>query len=1194
VLEEQDSEATDRHVVIAGRDAFVAGRDIHVMQVENAVRSDYLSQIRRIAPETLVGRELELMRLAEFCIASQANTYLWLRAEAWAGKSALLSSFVLNPPPGTRIISFFITGRFAGQNDRSAFCDVVLEQALELTGESMPSLLTEATRDTHLLGSLTRAASICQRNDERLILVVDGLDEDRGVTSGPDAHSIAALMPATPPAGMRVIVASRPNPPVPPDVPDGHPLHLSENTWLLNASPHANAVRQDAERELKRLLHGSKAELDLLGLLTAAGGGLSGADLAELTGASTWEIENSLSAVSGRTFTVRTANWRSDTTVYVLAHEELQRKAAEFLGANRLGAYQARLHEWAEKYQTIHWPPNTPEYLLRGYFAFLHASGDLSRMLKCASDPDRHDRMLDIIGGDNSALAEISATLELLAGQQIPDLLAMSKLAVQRSKLVERNDNIPASLPAVWAQLGRAQRAEALARSIPEQYRQVQALAFIAREVFKRGDSRRATALSTQAERLADFISNLHQQVQALTLVARALAEIGSLQEARALIARAEESVRSISSKPQQAVTLVAIARVTAIVGDWDRAKQMAHTIDSRSERAQALAAIAAEIANSGDWENGQAVALSIASRSDRAQAIAAVARALSIAGDKQAAGEVAGQAYAIARSIRNPGRLAWTLIPIAEAMAEGGFYEKAAAVIGQAAQLAQTVTRSKVREDTLGAVARVTALSGNVEAAEKIARSITSPYRKVIAFTAVASGLAASGSWKRAEFFAREAEKIARSIILPTHENKELAALSQAVSSIADPDRAEAIARSISEQRHREHILFVLAGKATMTGDAERAKSIADSISDPVLQGKVLVAAVRAEIARGNLELAEKAVKSIRDPDSLADAMIALSRAAEGSESPTHDRTSRESVFDTASLHDAIEESLRDELLGGDLERIKIVANSIANPYQQFKKLVAAANEAATYGDVEGALLIIGCINHPQLQIRALASVSHVAGVIDREDQAQQLVNKGLETFSLITSPTLRDQASVEIAPLLIRTGNLDRAIEISSSLSDSSRTLAVVAAAFVELGDLEQAKSIALSLPSASKRERSYLLIVQAAIRRQDLEGAEEIARLIIDPPLQSQALGSLAQALIKQENFQVAESIAKSIIDPAAQTRTLINMSAKLPMDQARRVVAYALLIGDWQICLEALMRIEPDVIDIMASELPSFAN
>ena len=47
------------------------------------------------------------------------------------------------------------------------------------------------------------------------MLVVDGLDEDTGVTTGPHAHSVAGLLPADPPAGMRVIVAGRPTLPSP-------------------------------------------------------------------------------------------------------------------------------------------------------------------------------------------------------------------------------------------------------------------------------------------------------------------------------------------------------------------------------------------------------------------------------------------------------------------------------------------------------------------------------------------------------------------------------------------------------------------------------------------------------------------------------------------------------------------------------------------------------------------------------------------------------------------------------------------------------------------------------------------------------------------------------------------------------------------------------------------------------------------
>jgi hypothetical protein len=74
--------------------------------------------------------------------------------------------------------------------------DAELEQLAELLGEPLPALLSDATRDAHLLGMLYRAAEACRGQGRRLVLVVDGIDEDRGVTLGPDAHSIAALLPA--------------------------------------------------------------------------------------------------------------------------------------------------------------------------------------------------------------------------------------------------------------------------------------------------------------------------------------------------------------------------------------------------------------------------------------------------------------------------------------------------------------------------------------------------------------------------------------------------------------------------------------------------------------------------------------------------------------------------------------------------------------------------------------------------------------------------------------------------------------------------------------------------------------------------------------------------------------------------------------------------------------------------------------
>ena len=153
----------------------------------------YLEQVRRIAPPQLLGRGEELAELARFCLDEGAGPYSWWRAGPWAGKSALLSAFVLHAPDGVRIVSFFVTARLAAQDTREAFTEVLLAQLAAVLGQPVPAVLPEATREAYLLDLQSQAAAACQEEGRRLVLVVDGLDEDRGVTTGPDAHSIARL-----------------------------------------------------------------------------------------------------------------------------------------------------------------------------------------------------------------------------------------------------------------------------------------------------------------------------------------------------------------------------------------------------------------------------------------------------------------------------------------------------------------------------------------------------------------------------------------------------------------------------------------------------------------------------------------------------------------------------------------------------------------------------------------------------------------------------------------------------------------------------------------------------------------------------------------------------------------------------------------------------------------------------------------
>ncbi|NUT53155.1 MAG: hypothetical protein HOV94_38600 [Saccharothrix sp.] len=391
------------------------------------VRFRYSHQVQHIAPRMLADRDRELAELAAFATTDDEPGYLWLRAGPWSGKTALLSWFALHPPARVRVLSFFVTARFAGHSDRSAFVDTVLEQLLALLGQPIPQFLVETNRERYLLGLLEEAAQFYRSRGEHLVLLVDGLDEDRGMHAGTDAHSIAALLPTHPPRGLRIIVADRSNTVLPADVPDDHSLRIPGIVRQLGTSAHARVLRADMERDLMSLL-GAAESHDLLGLITAAGGGgLTASDLAELTDTTVWTVQNLLTA---RSFAEHNGD---GAPVYWLAHQDLYEAALQTLGPTQLAEYRDILRGWAARYRTRGWPEDTPDYLLTSYPRMLHWSADAARLVDCVTDVARHDRMQQRFGDDTAAVEELDAASEAVAAWG--DVVLVKRLAARRRAL---------------------------------------------------------------------------------------------------------------------------------------------------------------------------------------------------------------------------------------------------------------------------------------------------------------------------------------------------------------------------------------------------------------------------------------------------------------------------------------------------------------------------------------------------------------------------------------------------------------------------------------------------------------------------------------------------------------------------------------------------------------------------------------
>jgi hypothetical protein len=137
-------------------------------------QQEYLAQVRDIAPRGgLVGRDAEIALMAQFC--SGPDMYWWWQADAWAGKSALMSEFVLSPPPGVVLVSFFVTARYAGQDDSTAFTGSVLAQLGDAVGlDTISEAASAADMASAFRLALRRASRQLHDRSQRLVLVIDG------------------------------------------------------------------------------------------------------------------------------------------------------------------------------------------------------------------------------------------------------------------------------------------------------------------------------------------------------------------------------------------------------------------------------------------------------------------------------------------------------------------------------------------------------------------------------------------------------------------------------------------------------------------------------------------------------------------------------------------------------------------------------------------------------------------------------------------------------------------------------------------------------------------------------------------------------------------------------------------------------------------------------------------------------------
>ncbi|WP_035804550.1 P-loop NTPase family protein [Kitasatospora mediocidica] len=1128
-------------------------------------RSGYLHQVRRLGAQHLVGREQELADLAAFCTAERGPAYLRWQAPAWAGKTALMAWFVLHPPPGVRVVAFFVTARLARQNDRPAFCEVVQRQLYEILGEQEPAV-TEYTQDEQLLHALELAARVCEERGERLVLLVDGLDEDRGVTAGPDSHSIAALLPAVPLAGLRVVVAGRPSPPVPDDVPGHHPLRRPGDARVLSVSSFATAVRHDMERELLRLLEADGVERDLLGLLTAAGGGLTVDDLGSLTGSAAWRVHRQLDSVAGRTFRTSNSHWGDDgAEVYLLGHEELQRTAVRMLGPE-LAGYRSRLHAWGDSYQAQGWPPGTPHYLLRGYTQLLRETGDAARLVRLAVDEGRQRRLWGVSGGDLEALTAIGGAQDLLlSGTDADvDLDAMLVLAVHREVLHGRSGGLPRQLLSMLGRLGRSEQAANFARSAASVDAQVSALCAVIHGMHDRpgtdGESDpRVTDLLEEATGLTATIADPGGRETAMAEIGWALLGLGRTAQALDVAARIAHPVHRVDVLVGVATSCAEKGQSGQALALADEALGLLHSVTNPLRRVATMGRLAAVIAGAGEAERARAVleeatvlARGIADLGYRASAFPDLVTAHMVTGQSGSAAALTREAVGLARATADIVQRARALARIAAALAAGGEVGGAVSLAHEVVGLARTVTDPDDQMQVLADVVSVLATAGETRQARELAGTLSLPDHGAWALVEVAGTLV------------EEAGGCGEAVVL-AHEALQLAPAS------VDPFRRTRLLTFVAM------ILFE-AGQPSQAADlVDEALELAHTATNPAYEASMFGRLAGAFRAAGE---AGEAVEAAQEAVTHARAVIELRRAQ----------------F-LALAADAL-------AAAGRFDEAVALARSISDHGQEVRSLVSVARALAGAGQVERALgLARGLTAHPR--VRALTDIAVELAAAGANDTAVTLGQEAEDAARGIDDPEQRAGLLAEIADVLIVAGRHGEAaalarevVAIARVVNDPARQgwpLSAAAGALARAGEVQEARDLARTITDRHSHDMALAYVCAALAAAGHIPDALDLARTITDHHCRAQALATVVTALAEAGRTAEAPDLIPAVTSQHYQVQALLDTAKNAGPDATRRrLCAQALRLGTPGQVIPALPDIAPQSLGVLARTLRTLGH
>ena len=741
-----------------------------------AVVADHMEVVRDLAPDPLEDREREIAELTAFVHGSQ-DTWYAMEAGMISGKTALMSSFALNPPSEVHIVSFFIRRMGGDGNDWRSFSFVAGAQLAEILGDEYTERVSEpASQNTEFRQLLRRAATACQsdKNPRPLVLVIDGVDEDSYYERPDDAaaKSILSLLPRHLPEGVKLVTASRPNPRMPEDI----VCNASRAIASLEPSPIAQEKinQKDIETFFK-----SDLAVDIGAFLAACGGSLTIDELRQLIARNrrlenvpSRDVKACVDHSPGRMLMRLNVGFGDrEVPSYTLGHDAVLRAvlrelAPDIFGENAgvdesawwaqirdevLNPYREVVLKWVVDRAGEGWGRLTPNYMLGDACFDIMLSHDVLvvlnvgryREVQCRfGRRSRVLRMLDL---------EYSKVLDANRGQ-LPEFLMTPLLEVVELRCVLVGESIycPGLFGLYVSCFDIAPDVMLdMVLSIDEPNDRLDILGEVVKAAL---ESRRGCAFLRHVPVVLESVASCRDlRDDILYLLVSILVSSGCVVNNSEVddckIVDLDEWVNRVLDAAGIEGGFVQLRSLVNGVDDVNKSadviatfsENIAGRIENAREHAMALVKVADALARSGMTDEALAVAERIEDGWERARALVGVVDALARSG-------MTDEALAVAERIEDGWERARALVGVVDALARSGMTDEALAV---AERIEDRWERARALVEVAGVLARV----GDSDRARRVAEKATStaeriekPQERARALVEVADALAQAG----------------------------------------------------------------------------------------------------------------------------------------------------------------------------------------------------------------------------------------------------------------------------------------------------------------------------------------------------------------------------------------------------------------------------------------------------------------